>query len=175
MNIREWKYRRVAKQQAARQVRFPHWDGIRRVLVLYDADAEGAAKAIEACRKRLAQEGKEVLCMGVSKQKEVPAGDSYNWILGKKDFTFWLGPRNEVAAQLKEQHFDLLLDLTQTPSLPARYVALLSQADFKVGRTDNAEQTDGLHDLMIQTEAKADPTFLFEQSIHYLKQIRSND
>ncbi len=145
------------------------------MLLLYDADAEGVAVAIEACRKRLEKEGKEALSIGVSLRKEVPTATDYDWILGKKDFSFWHSPKKEVMEQLKEQHFDLLLDLTQTPSLRARYVALLCRADFKVGRTDTAEQTDGLHDLMIGTEAQGDPTFLFEQSIHYLKMIRSND
>lgn len=175
MNIREWKFERIKKQQPARQIRFPHWDSVRRVMLLYDADAEGVAAAIEACRKRLEKEGKEALSMGVSLRKEVPASDDYDWILGKKDFTLWHSPKKEIGTQLKEQKFDLLLDLSQTTTLQARYVALLCQADFKVGRTDKAEQTDGVHDLMIQTESQADPTFLFEQSIHYLKLIKSND
>lgn len=61
---------------------------------------------------------------------------------------------------------------------------LYAAAAFKVGRTDpqptapsteNSTQPQPLYDLLIQTEPQADQTFLFSQSIHYLKLIRSND
>mgnify|MGYP000926509405 FL=1 len=91
----------------------------------------------------------------------------------------------------------MLIDLTLQDILPLQYVCLYAKADFKIGMSrtmddildfkiiipkpdsdefgsgneeDNIEFKD-LNETLFHT----DQQFLFEQIIHYLKNIRSND
>ncbi len=184
MTPKEYLFRFVAARQPQRQTRFPHWERVRRVLLLYEAAQNALPEAIAQCRCRLEQEGKQVYTLGIRPQKETTDLGAQDSLLGKRDFSLWGYPKQAIREGLQQQPFDLLIDLTQQPTLSSRYVVLYTAAAFKVGRTDpqpaNAPteadaQPHPLYDLLIQTEPQADPTFLFDQSVRYLKLIRSND
>ncbi len=183
MKLTEYLFRFIATRQPQRQTRFPHWERVHKVLLLYEAEQAEPTPAIVQCRRCLEQEGKQVFTLGISPLKEISDFGTQDCLVGKKDFTLWHKPKRAIVEGLQQQSFDLLLDLTQHPTLQVRYLVLLCPATFKVGRTD-PQPADGnapaqpslpLYDLLIQTPPQADPTFLFTQSIHYLKQIQSND
>ncbi len=184
MKLKEYLFRFIAARQPQRQPRFPHWERVRRVLLLYEAAQNTLPETIAQCRRRLEQEGKEVYTLGICPLKETADIGAQDSLLGKRDFSLWGNPKRAIREGLQQQPFDLLIDLTQQPTLSSRYVVLYAAAAFKVGRIDPqptppaAEadpQPQPLYDLLIQTEPQADPTFLFGQSIHYLKLIHSHD
>ena len=76
-----------------------------------------------------------------------------------------------MIESLQRRQYDLLINLTQTPSLPMEYMTMYARADFKTGM----QRDNGLLDFMIQTEPQDNPLFLFEQIIYFLKHIKSND
>ena len=83
----------------------------------------------------------------------------------KKDIC-WLTqrPKSELREDLMARHFDVLIDLTQQPSLTMQYIAMYIRTDFKVGRF----MREGIHDLTIDTPPQAAPDFLLEQIIRYI-------
>jgi hypothetical protein len=101
-------------------------------------------------------------------------------ILGVGDYN-WLGkPQSEVLTDLKAEHFDLLIDLTTRPLLPLRYIAMYTEADFKVGMNLG----EGIHDMLISLpdfspeqgeEASIEASWLYHQIMSYLTTIKSND
>ena len=91
-------------------------------------------------------------------------------ILGLNDYN-WLGkPKDYVLTDLRAEHYDLLIDLSTQPILPLRYLAMYTDADFKVGLNVGT----GEHDMLIAME-QPDVKGLYEQIINYLMMIKSND
>ena len=74
-------------------------------------------------------------------------------------------PSSSVQYHLRAYQYDLLIDLTQQPSLTLQYMAMYFRADFKVGR----HICDGIHDLTINTPAQNTPNYLLEQILRYIQ------
>ena len=81
---------------------------------------------------------------------------------------------------MQAEHYDLLIDLTTRPLLPLRYLALFTDADFKVGMNLG----EGIHDMLISLpdfspeqgeQAEIEASWLFNQIMKYLTTIKSND
>ena len=101
-------------------------------------------------------------------------------ILGLDDYNLFGKPRDYVLNDLQSEHYDLLLDLTTHPMLPLRYLAMFTDADFKVG----LNLGEGVHDMLISLPALSpeqeevvtvEASWLFDQIMRYLTTIRSND
>jgi ribosome-associated heat shock protein Hsp15 len=73
--------------------------------------------------------------------------------------------KKDIREILIARQFDLLIDLTQQPSLTMQYMAMDIQADFKVGRFIH----EGIHDMTIDTAPQEAPDYLFEQIVKYIK------
>lgn len=118
-------------------------------------------------------------------------------ILDRSTIDWFERPKEPFLRELAESEYDMLIDLTLQDILPLQYVCLYAKADFKIGMSrtmddildfkiiipkpdsdefgsgneeDNIEFKD-LNETLFHT----DQQFLFEQIIHYLKNIRSND
>lgn len=151
---------------------FPKFKDIRSVLVIYESDLLEKNPDIRKVRDALLAEDIDVVTWGFVLKKEVTTAIlPQSRILGLKDVTLWGTLRESVVTDLSRRRYDVLIDLTQHPCLPLHYVAMLARADFKAGM----HLTDGIHHLLIDTEAKDTPVFLFEQIMYYLKTIHSND
>ena len=78
---------------------------------------------------------------------------------------------------LKAEHYDLLIDLTTRPLLPLRYIAMYTDADFKVGMNLG----EGIHDMLISIpdldteQAKPEATWLYNEIMRFITTIKSND
>lgn len=101
-------------------------------------------------------------------------------ILGLSDYNFFGKPRDYVLTDLQAEHYDLLIDLTTRPLLPLRYLAMYTDADFKVGMNLG----EGIHDMLISLpdlspeqgeEAEIEASWLYHQMIQYLTTIKSKD
>lgn len=143
--LREKIFAWMLKRQAARQVIMPQWDTVRSVAVLYTNDN------IQHIIKQIEQADKEVVLFTLPDKKQI------NWLTER--------PKAEERELLVARRFDVLIDLTQTPSRTMQYMAMDIRADFKVGRFIR----EGIHDMTIDTVSQETPDFLFEQIIKYIK------
>ena len=143
--LREKIFAWILKRQATRRVVMPQWDTLRTVAVLYPNDN------IQHIIQQIEKDEKEVVVFTLPDKKQI------DWITER--------PKKEIREILTARQFDLLIDLTQQPSLTMQYMAMDIQADFKVGRFIR----EGIHDLTIDTAPQEAPDYLFEQIVKYIK------
>ena len=143
--LREKIFAWILKRQATRRVVMPQWDKVRSVVVLYPNDN------IQHIIKQIEKDEKEVVVFTLPDKKQI------DWITER--------PKKDIREILSARQFDLLIDLTQQPSLTMLYMAMDIQADFKVGRFIR----EGIHDLTIDTAPQEAPDYLFEQILKYIK------
>ena len=148
------------------------WGQIRNILLLFESDYIERNDEIKQLRDRLLLEDKDVTIWGyVDKADITTLVLPQSRVVGPKSFTLFGTPREALLNDLQKREYDLLLDLTQHPSLPLQYLALYSRAQMKVG----AHLLDGIHDFMIQMPPQESPVPLFEQLKHFLNSIHTND
>lgn len=202
MSIKEKIYSFIARRQPQREANWPHWESVKHVLVLYESDLVEKNPAIRTIRTELQKHHIDAVFWGYVPKKEVQSAVlPQSRIVGMKDFTFFGYPRKELVQELQQQRYDLVIDLNQSNTLPLRYLCLLADAGFKSGmapmevrspgRTiENTEKAVGQQsgrtaersetikspcDLQIKTQPQETPEFLFQQILHYLTNIQSND
>ena len=98
--LREKIFAWILKRQAARTVIMPQWKKVRSVVVLYSNDN------IQHIIQQIKQMDKEVVLFTMPDQKQI------NWLTER--------PKSEVRELVMARHFDVLIDLTQHPSLTMR-------------------------------------------------------
>lgn len=181
MSLKTKIFNYLQGKQPERTGRFPHVDRPLKVLLIYESDVLERNNAIKEIRQDLLRRQMDVTMWGFVEKKEIQSLVlPQSRILGLRDYN-WLGkPRDYVLKDLQAEHYDLLIDLTNRQSLPLRYLAMLADADFKVGMNLG----EGIHDMLIAmptatnekgeqlpVEVKA----LYEQIMNYLTTIKSND
>ena len=102
--LREKIFAWILKRQVAREVIMPQWNDVRRVAVLYSNNN------IQHIIKQIEKSDKEVVLFTLPDKKEI------NWLT--------MRPKSEVRELIMARHFDLLIDLTQQPSLTMQYMAM---------------------------------------------------
>lgn len=169
--IKQYIFEYLRKRMPEREVRFPHLDQSLKVMVIYESDPLERNDAIKAIRQDLLRRQMDVTMWGYLGRKEIQTLIlPQSRILGLGDYN-WLGkPKDYVLTDLKAEHYDLLIDLSTQPLLPLRYLAMYTEADFKVGLSIG----EGLHDMLMGME-NPDVKGLYDQIINYLTTIKSND
>lgn len=164
-----------------REVRFPHFDQPLKIMVIYESDYLERNEAIKTIRQDLLRRQMDVTMWGYVERKEVQTLIlPQSRILGLSDYNFFGKPRDYVLTDLQAEHYDLLIDLTTRPLLPLRYLAMYTDADFKVGMNIG----EGIHDMLISLpdlnpeqgeEAEIEASWLYHQMLQYLTTIKSKD
>lgn len=145
------------------------WDNVRNILVLYESDYIERNEVIKAIRDKLLLEEKDVTIWGYVAKKELTSLIlPQSRILGLKDFNWLDAPKEEIVGDLQKRTYDLLLDLTQHPCLPLRYLGLYAHAYMKVGMHIG----EGVHDFMVSMPAEETPEHLFAEIKHFLMTIK---
>ena len=181
MSLKEKIYSFIARRQPQREARWPHWESVKHVLVLYESDLVEKNPAIRTIRTELQKHHIDAVFWGYVQKKEVQSAVlPQSRIVGMKDFTFLGYPRKELVQDLQQQEYDLVIDLNQSNTLPLRYLCLLADAGFKsgmapIGQLPNTPMVQSPCDLQIKTQPQETPEFLFQQILHYLTNIQSND
>lgn len=170
MSLRERLFRRYMRQHPQGQSHFPDWEKVKTVCLLYPSTTD--SEDIAACCNLLAKAGKQVQPISFTDMKQ---SDNQEGCISvcRKDFNWSGRPSKSLLASLPK-HADLLIDLSEQPLLPLRYMAFCINADFKAGRKLSMPDEDGIHHLLIQTD-NSGTLFVFQQIIHYLTTIHSND
>ena len=181
MKLKQYIFDYLRKRMPERTCRFPHLDQPLKVMIIYESDLLERNDAIKTIRQDLLRRQMDVTMWGYVEKKEIQTLIlPQSRILGVGDYN-WLGkPQSEVLTDLKAEHYDLLIDLTTRPLLPLRYIAMYTEADFKVGMNLG----EGLHDMLISLpdfspeqgeEAQIEASWLYHQIMSYLTTIKSND
>ncbi len=175
-------FRRRLSKNSPRQTRFPRWETVKNILILYESDWMERNQAVKDLVQRLLHEGKEVVIWGYADKHDIQSPIlPQSRIIGKKDINCFGGPKSAIVKDLQSREYDLLVDLTQKPSLPLAYAAFLAKAKFKAGRLiptagqEEQTQSDGIHDLIIKMPVQEDVTPLYEQITLFIKMIQSKD
>ncbi len=161
----DYRFRHTEKHPA----QWLEWNSIHNVLVLYESDYIERNTVIKVLRDNLLQEDKDVTLWGYTEKKEITSLIlPQSRILGMKDFNLLDAPKENVVLDLQKRMYDLVLDLTQHPCLPLRYLSLYAHAYMKVGM----HLGDGIHDFMIEMPAEDTPEHLFNELKHFLSTIK---
>ena len=178
MKLKQFIFDYLRKKQPEREPRFPHLDQPLKVMIIYESDLLERNDAIKTIRQDLLRRQMDVTMWGYVEKKEIQTLIlPQSRILGVGDYN-WLGkPQSEVLTDLKAEHYDLLIDLTTRPLLPLRYIAMYTEADFKVGMNLG----EGIHDMLISIpdldteQAKPEATWLYNEIMRFITTIKSND
>jgi hypothetical protein len=169
--LRQFIFDYLRKKHPERQPRFPHLDQPLKIMLIYESDVLERNDLIKSFRQDLLRRQMDVTMWGYVEKKDIQTLIlPQSRILGLADYNLWGKPRDYVVTDLKAEHYDLLIDLTTRPLLPLRYLAMLTDADFKVG----LNLGEGIHDMLIGIE-NAEVKELYEQIMNYLTTIKSND
>ena len=171
----------IAGKQEERNVRFPHFDQPLKILLIYESDVLERNDSIKSIRQELLRRQMDVSMWGFVEKKEILTLIlPQSRILGLNDYNLLGKPRDYVISDLQAEHYDLLIDLTTRPCLALRYIAMLADADFKVG----LNLGEGVHDMLISLPdftpeqgeaAELEASWLFNQIMNFITTIKSND
>lgn len=181
MKIKEKIFDYFRKRMPERDPRFPHLDKPLKVMIIYESDVLERNDSIKSIRQDLLRRQMDVTMWGYVEKKEITTLIlPQSRILGLNDYNLLGKPRDYVLTDLAAEHYDLLIDLTPRPLLALRYLAMYTEADFKVG----LNLGEGIHDMLISLpdftpeqskEASIEASWLFDQIMSYLTTIKSND
>jgi hypothetical protein len=181
MKLKQYIFDYLRKKMPERSARFPHLDQPLKIIILYESDVLERNDNIKTIRQELLRRQMDVTMWGFVEKKEVNTLIlPQSRILGLSDYNLLGKPREDVIRDLQTEHYDLLIDLTTRPLLPLRYLALYTDADFKVGMNLG----EGIHDMLLSLpgftpeqgeEAAIEASWLFNQIMEYLTTIKSND
>lgn len=181
MKIKEKIFDYLRMKQAPRDPRFPHFDQPLKVMIIYESDHLERNDAIKTIRQDLLKRRMDVTMWGYVEKKDIQTLIlPQSRILGLEDYNFLGKPRDYVLTDLQAEHYDLLIDLTTRRLLPLRYLAMYTNADFKVG----LNLGEGLHDMLISLpdfnpeqgeDVSIEASWLYHQIMSYLTTIKSND
>ena len=181
MSLKEKIFERVLRKQEERNPRFPHLDQPLKIMLIYESDVLERNDGIKTIRQDLLRRQMDVTMWGFVAKKEIQTLIlPQSRILGQEDYNLFGKPRENVVKDLQAEHYDLLIDLTTRPVLSLRYLAMFTNADFKVG----LNLGEGIHDMLISLpnftpeqgeEADIEASWLYHQLMSYLTTIKSND
>ena len=179
--LKQYIFEYLRKKQEPRNPRFPHFDQPLKLMIIYESDVLERNDAIKSIRQDLLRRQMDVTMWGYVEKKEITTLIlPQSRILGVNDYNLIGKPRDYVMTDLQAEHYDLLIDLTTRPLLPLRYLAMYTDADFKVGMNLG----EGVHDMLINlpdlspeqgAEAEIEASWLYHQILTFLTTIKSND
>ncbi len=169
---KQYLFRKRVSKQPVRNVRFPVYKNIKSILLLYVSDEEEKNADIKEIVSEILESGRTVACVGyVNKRHAASPHLPQNIMLCRADTSFSGRPEKNIIDEIRSEKYDLLIDLTSRYCLPLHYVALYADAAFKTG----GHIVDGLHDMMVDMTEYGSSAALYNQIIHFLNTIQSND
>lgn len=166
------------KKQHKLSSNFVNFDKIKKILLLADTaclDNNDLNKIVS----RYEQEGKQIKTLIYSDKMNFPKEISQNFwnktIFSKRDTNFFLRPKAHILNDIAAQEFDLLIDLTTTPSLPTMYIVATANATCKIGLQElEVSIYDIVIDVNLQEKKHENSNLItvFEKIDFYLKRIK---
>lgn len=181
MSLKQRIFDYLRGKQEERDPRFPHLDQPLKIMIIYESDVLERNDNIKSIRQDLLRRQMDVTMWGYVEKKEIQTLIlPQSRILGLNDYNLFGKPRDYVLTDLAAEHYDLLIDLTTRPMLPLRYIAMYTDADFKVG----LNLGEGVHDMLISLpdfspeqsdQAQIEASWLYQEIMKFITTIKSND
>lgn len=155
----------LAAQKRSRQVHTI--DSARTIGVLFDASSETTRRESLEFIKALEKQGKKVSALGFFNVNKVPGDQAFEFF-SKKECS-WIGqPKSEKGLEFAKQKFDLLLTLNPDKLAPLEWLAVQSQASFKIGIATSHPND---FDIQLETPEGKGIRYFTEQLALYLGRI----
>ncbi|KAF0198703.1 MAG: hypothetical protein FD166_1344 [Bacteroidetes bacterium] len=170
-NLRIRLGKRFLNKEAAklyRRRKAVNLEATREIGILFHMQSEVDYDRVCRFSRELQEVGKRVQVIGFYDYRKLPPYYAqklaYDIILpGHLDIFY--RPKVDFVAKFIEYEFDMLIDLGTSDDFPLHYIATLSKAGFKLGRSSGE---GGLpYDLMIETGNLIESDELIRQIVHY--------
>jgi hypothetical protein len=170
-NMRIMLGKRLLQKEAARVVRTRkaiNLENTREIGILFNMQSESDFEMVSRFSRELQEVGKKVQVIGLYKYRKLPPYYAQKLaydLMMPNHLDIFYRPRAEFVNRFIEREFDMLIDLGTSMDFPLQYIATLSKAGFKLGRSSGEE---GLpYDLMIEKTDGIESEELIRQLIHY--------
>ncbi len=144
----------------------------REIGILFNMESEADYDRVSRFTRELNQVGKKVQVIGFYKYRKLPPYYAqklaYDIIL-PGDLDVFYRPNSGFATKFIDYEFDILFDFSTPADFPLYYIASLSKAGFKLGRSSGEESLP--YDLMIETDVLIEGDELIRQMVHYTSTI----
>ncbi len=162
------KIRKITKEFSRKKC-FREYADIHRVVILFDLEH---AEDVKDFAKSLTFAGKEVFAYTFNPiaKNEMPVLPPNFTIINKKQLIFNGFPQQQLMESFKSIVPDTLIDLTVQPHPVLQYLALKSEATYRVGFHREEKTFD---DLLLEYDPEQSFVFLTSQLHFYMKSIRS--
>jgi len=125
-----------------------NFTGLTKVGILMDATEVASTKQALTFIEQLKKKAEHIHVLGYIDKKEVKEALPFDSFC-KKDLDWLWRPKDTTAIQFKEQTFDLLINLCQTDCFPLEYVAVSTNANYKIGALTDYPNN---YDLMLDSK-----------------------
>jgi len=137
MNINKFLFLKYFnKKQHKSSSNFINFDKVKKILLLADTvclDNNELNKIVS----KYEEAGKWIKTLIYTENVYFPKEISQNFwnksVFSKRDTNFFSRPKAHILNDIAAQEFDLLIDLTATPSLPTMYIVATTNATCKIG------------------------------------------
>ena len=171
--IKDHFYQSVLKQRATGKPKrvITNLADAKSVGLIYDSTNPDHDITITKFAEMLRNKGKTVEIMAYINDKKVDHKGDIR--LFNPKVVNWYGvPIDERVDAFCNKPYDLLICALTADSKPLEYIAYLSKAKYRVGPF--AESKTDCYDLMIQMGNKTDLSYLLQQMVHFLENIKYN-
>ncbi|MFN8308544.1 MAG: hypothetical protein U0T73_01155 [Chitinophagales bacterium] len=170
--LKQYLYRSVIEQR--RQLLAPHrivnMAQAASIGIIYDSTPPSNDIVIAKFAEALRNKGKKVEVFAFLNDKKTDRKADVE--IFNRNAVNWYGiPTDEKVSQFCKKKFDLLLCAYNQPSPPLEYIAMFSQAQYRVGCFH--EQKTKCYDLMIQTGSNTDLQYLLQRMLITLDSIQT--
>ncbi|MFK7983525.1 MAG: hypothetical protein AB8G86_26335 [Saprospiraceae bacterium] len=125
-----------------------HFTGLAKVGILLDATDETIKKTALNFIAQLKKEAGDIQILGYVDRKEIKEELPFDSFC-KKDLDWLWRPKDATTNQFKAQSYDLLINLCQTDCFSLEYLAISTNANYKIGALTDYPNN---YDLMLDSK-----------------------
>ncbi len=140
----------------------------REIGLLFDATDVNQNSVITDFAAQLKALGKKVVMLAYFDSPKPALHFDFQYF-NRKNLNWHLQPETQEVKTFLERRFDILINVFSGEVLPLEYIAMLSQACFRIGIYQPGKTQ--LNDLMVDVKGHTDLSHQLEQIRHYLKLV----
>jgi hypothetical protein len=171
MSLLKWyRAKRLAALGTAEKETYPSWEKVQKVLVFFDYDLDMGQEQLRPWTEAFNELGAQVfiLCYVPVKKKEVKP--DFKWPYFAKNEKNWFGaPKGKSIDRIKQEHFDLYIDLSSKDLFSHHFLTKMIQSKFKVKVGARQENFD----LWVHVDPVKEAQLAVKESLKYLKIINA--
>jgi hypothetical protein len=161
-------------KNSSREKKVVNLDKARSIVLVYNVTDEKKFNIIKSISGDLSNDNRQVHVMGYVDSKSIPdycVAANAGYYFSRNEINWYGGPKTDYLHQFVKKPFDILIDLTTEDTLITKYIAGLSNSKFKTGSFSKESQQ--YLDMMIEADPRESFENYLEQTLHYLKIIKS--